>query len=80
MSEITVGVIGTVVLMFLFLLRVPVAFSMAIVGVAGFIYLTSPEAGLSILSPGYLRAIFLLLLELYPNVYTHGLLRLCLRN
>jgi C4-dicarboxylate transporter DctM subunit len=50
MSEITVGVIGTVVLMFLFLLRVPVAFSMAIVGVAGFIYITSPEAGLSILA------------------------------
>jgi len=50
MSEITVGVIGIVVLMFLFLLRVPVAFSMAIVGVAGFTYLTSPEAGLSILS------------------------------
>lgn len=50
MSEITVGVIGIVVLMFLFLLRVPVAFSMAIVGVTGFAYLTSPEAGLSILS------------------------------
>ena len=50
MSEITVGVIGIVVLMFLFLLRVPVAFSMAIVGFTGFAYLTSPEAGLSILS------------------------------
>jgi C4-dicarboxylate transporter, DctM subunit len=50
MSEITVGVIGIVVLMFLFLLRVPVAFSMAIVGVAGFISVTTPEAGLSILA------------------------------
>src|SRR5512139_394382 len=50
MSEITVGVIGIVVLMFLFLLRVPVAFSMAIVGFTGFAYLTSPEAGLSVLA------------------------------
>ncbi len=50
MSEITVGVIGIVVLMFLFLLRVPVAFSMAIVGFAGFAYLTSLEAGLSVLA------------------------------
>jgi len=50
MSEITVGVIGSVVLMFLFLIRVPVAFSMAIVGVAGFIYLTNPQAGFSILA------------------------------
>jgi len=50
MSEITAGVIGIVVLMFLFLLRVPVAFSMAIVGFTGFAYLTSPEAGMSVLS------------------------------
>jgi len=50
MSEITVGVIGTAVLMLLFLIRVPVAFSMAIIGVAGFTYLTNPQAGLSILA------------------------------
>jgi len=50
MSEITVGVIGIFVLILLFLLRVPVAFSMAIVGFTGFAYLTSPEAGMSVLS------------------------------
>jgi len=50
MSEITVGVIGIAVLMLLFLIRVPVAFSMAIVGFAGFTYLTNPQAGLSILA------------------------------
>jgi C4-dicarboxylate transporter, DctM subunit len=49
MSEITVGVIGIAVLLLLFLLRVPVAFSMAIVGVSGFAYLTDPQAGLSVL-------------------------------
>ncbi len=50
MSEITVGVIGTIVLMVLFLIRVPVAFSMAIVGFVGFAYLTNLEAGFSILA------------------------------
>jgi len=50
MSEITVGIIGIAILMFLFLIRVPVAFSMAIVGFAGFTYLTNLQAGLSILA------------------------------
>ncbi len=50
MSEIAIGGIGIFVLLFLFLLRVPVAFCMAIVGFSGFAYFTSPAAGLSILS------------------------------
>ena len=50
MSEITVGVIGIAALILLFLLRVPVAFTMAIVGVSGFVYLTNPQAGFSILA------------------------------
>jgi tripartite ATP-independent transporter DctM subunit len=50
MSEIAIGGIGIFVLIFLFLLRVPVAFCMAIVGFSGFAYITSPAAGLSILS------------------------------
>jgi tripartite ATP-independent transporter DctM subunit len=50
MSEITVGIIGIALLLFLFFIRVPVAFSMAIVGFAGFTYLTNLQAGLSILA------------------------------
>jgi tripartite ATP-independent transporter DctM subunit len=50
MSEITVGILGIVVLLFLFVMRVPVAFSMAIVGFLGFSYLTNPQAGLRVLS------------------------------
>jgi len=50
MSDITVGVIGIAVLMVLFLIRVPVAFSMAIVGFTGFAYLSGPQAGMSILA------------------------------
>jgi len=49
MSEITVGILGIVVLLFLFVMRVPVAFSMAIVGFLGFSYLTNPQAGLRVL-------------------------------
>jgi tripartite ATP-independent transporter DctM subunit len=50
MSSITVGAIGIVVLVFLFLLRVPIAFSMAMVGFAGFAYLTNFQAALSLLA------------------------------
>lgn len=50
MSPITIGLIGIVVLVLIFLLGMPVGFAMAFVGLAGFCYLVSPEAGLSILA------------------------------
>ncbi|MEW6668003.1 MAG: TRAP transporter large permease [Thermodesulfobacteriota bacterium] len=50
MDPISVGITGVVLLILCFLLRVPVAFSMAFVGVAGFSYLTSLNAGLKILA------------------------------
>ena len=50
MSPATVGIIGIVLLIVLFLLRMPVAFAMALVGFAGFAFLTNPEAALSLLS------------------------------
>ena len=50
MSPITVGLVGIALLILLFLLRMPVAFAMALVGFAGFAFLTSPEAALSLLS------------------------------
>jgi C4-dicarboxylate transporter DctM subunit len=49
-SPITIGLIGIVVLVLIFLLGMPVGFAMAFVGLAGFCYLVSPEAGLSILA------------------------------
>jgi tripartite ATP-independent transporter DctM subunit len=50
MNPATVGIIGIGLLIVLFLLRVPVAFAMALVGFAGFAYLTSPEAALHLLA------------------------------
>ncbi len=50
MSEVTVGIIGIVVLLAIFLLGMPVGFTMAFVGLAGFCYLVSMPAGLSILA------------------------------
>jgi C4-dicarboxylate transporter DctM subunit len=50
MSPATVGIIGIALLIFLFLLRMPVAFAMFLVGFAGFAYLTTPEAALSLLA------------------------------
>jgi C4-dicarboxylate transporter DctM subunit len=49
MSPATAGFIGIVVLVALFLLRMPVAFAMALVGIVGFAFLTGPEAALNLL-------------------------------
>lgn len=50
MSEITIGIIGIVVLLLMFGLGMPVGFAMAIIGVAGICYVASPAAGLSVLA------------------------------
>jgi C4-dicarboxylate transporter DctM subunit len=49
-SEVAVGLIGIGVLVVTFLIGMPVGFAMAFVGMAGFCYLVSPDAGLSLLA------------------------------
>jgi C4-dicarboxylate transporter DctM subunit len=49
MSPATVGIIGIILLVAIFLIRMPVAFAMALVGFVGFAYLTSLEAALNLL-------------------------------
>ena len=53
MSPEVTGIVGIVVLLLLFLLRVPVAFAMALVGFAGFAYLSTTDAALSLLARDY---------------------------
>jgi len=50
MSPVSVGIVGIVVLIVVFLLRMPVGFAMAFVGLVGFSLLVSVEAGLCILA------------------------------
>lgn len=50
MNPTIVGIIGIALLLVLFLLRMPVAFAMALVGFGGFALLTSPTAALHLLS------------------------------
>lgn len=50
MSPLLVGVISIVVFFALLILRVPIAYAMALVGFAGFSYLTSPAAAFSMLA------------------------------
>ncbi|MDD5287835.1 MAG: TRAP transporter large permease [Dehalococcoidales bacterium] len=50
MTPEIIGLIGIGVLLLLFIISVPVGFAMAIVGLAGFCYLVSPAAGLSLLA------------------------------
>jgi len=50
MSPATTGIVGIGLLVSLFLLRMPIAFAMALVGFVGFAYLTTPVAALGLLS------------------------------
>ncbi len=50
MNEVTVGIVSIFVLLALFLTGIELAFAMAIVGVAGYAYLISPDAALSLLA------------------------------
>src|SRR3972149_11380485 len=50
MSPETTGFVGILALLFLFLLKVPVAFAMTLVGLVGFAYLSDIDPALSILS------------------------------
>ena len=50
MSSVTIGIIGIFVLVLIFLLHMPVGFAMAFVGLIGFCYLISPQAGLSLIA------------------------------
>jgi tripartite ATP-independent transporter DctM subunit len=50
MDPVNVGIIGIVLLVFLFLLRMPVAFAMAFVGFLGFSYLGSFQGGVKLLA------------------------------
>ena len=50
MSPETIGIVGIAVLLFLFLLRMPVGFAMALVGVVGFAYLSGFESALALLA------------------------------
>jgi C4-dicarboxylate transporter, DctM subunit len=49
MSTTSVGLIGIIVLVALFIIRMPIAFAMAAVGFVGFSYVTSIQTGLSVL-------------------------------
>jgi tripartite ATP-independent transporter DctM subunit len=50
MNEIIIGIISVFVLLALFLTGIELAFAMAIVGVAGYAYIISPEAAFSLLA------------------------------
>ena len=50
MNPVAVGILGIVVLVFLFAIEVPVAFAMILVGIVGFGYLVSPYAALEMLA------------------------------
>jgi tripartite ATP-independent transporter DctM subunit len=50
MSPVATGILGIILLIVIFLLRMPVGFAMALVGFLGFSLLVTPEAGLSMIA------------------------------
>ena len=50
MSPVESGILGIVLLLLLFMLRMPVAFAMTLVGFSGFAYLADPGPALSLLA------------------------------
>ncbi len=53
MNPIVIGILGIIVFIMLLLLRMPVAYAMAIVGYAGFSYLSTPEKAFRIVSQDF---------------------------
>lgn len=53
MNPIVVGILGTIVFFVLLIFRMPVAYAMAIVGFAGFSYLSSPEKAFRVVSQDF---------------------------
>ena len=53
MSPTTIAIIGVVLLLVLFLLRMPVAYVMAVVGFIGFSYVTSPQGALRLIAKDF---------------------------
>jgi C4-dicarboxylate transporter DctM subunit len=50
MSPVTIGIIGIILLVVLMLLRFPIAFAMAFIGIAGFMYLAGPTASFGLMA------------------------------
>jgi len=50
MNPVTVGIISTIIFLFLLVLRMPIAISMALVGFFGVSYLTNPQAAYRVLA------------------------------
>jgi C4-dicarboxylate transporter DctM subunit len=50
MSPVAIGILGIVILIMLFMIEFPVAFAMAFMGIVGFAYIVSPNAGLEMLA------------------------------
>ena len=74
MEPTTVGLIGFVILIILIFLRVPVSFAMAIVGFAGFAYLSNFSAALDMISVNFFSTFFSYSLATVPAFILMGMI------
>ncbi len=72
MDPVNVGIFGILLLVLLFLIRMPVAFAMAFVGFLGFSYLSSLKAGLRLLARDFFEQFFSFPLSAIPMFILMG--------
>src|SRR4030043_1252809 len=71
-DPVNVGIIGIVLLLFLFLIRMPVAFAMAFIGFLGFSYLSSFNAGVKLLARDFFEQFYSFPLSAIPMFILMG--------
>ncbi len=72
MDPVNVGIFGILLLVLLFLIRMPVAFAMAFVGFLGFSYLSTLKAGLRLLARDFFEQFFSFPLSAIPMFILMG--------
>ena len=72
MNPITVGITGIIILVILFLVRMPVGFALAFVGLIGFAFLVSPEAGAAMLARDFFHSLSSYSLTVIPMFVLMG--------
>ncbi len=80
MSSLMLGLVGLLVFLLLIFLRMPIAFAMALVGFAGFSYMTSASAAMNMVARELYSTFSSYSLQCYPHVCMDGFSGLLLRN
>ena len=77
MDLVTIGILGLIILLVLLAIRLPVGYSMASVGLVGFIVMVSSKGGLSMASRAAWDQFASYDFSVVPLVHAHGAILFC---